>query len=63
MSEQFEHEPLLMPAQVAAMFHVDPRTVTRWAKAGLIRSVTTPAGTRRYYKAEVRALLNGGGER
>ena len=29
-----ESEPLLTPAEVAAMFRVDPKTVTRWAKAG-----------------------------
>ena len=27
-------EPLLTPAEVATMFRVDPKTVTRWAKAG-----------------------------
>lgn len=26
-------EPLLTPAEVATMFRVDPKTVTRWAKA------------------------------
>ena len=35
-----EAEPLLTPAEVATMFRVDPKTVTRWAKAGeLPRSV------------------------
>ena len=29
-----EAEPLLTPAEVATMFRVDPKTVTRWAKAG-----------------------------
>jgi hypothetical protein len=28
-----EAEPLLTPAEVATMFRVDPKTVTRWAKA------------------------------
>jgi hypothetical protein len=27
-------EALLTPAEVAALFRVDPKTVTRWAKAG-----------------------------
>jgi len=27
-----EAEPLLTPAEVATMFRVDPKTVTRWAK-------------------------------
>ena len=30
-------ETLLTPAEVAALFRVDPKTVTRWAKAGNIR--------------------------
>jgi hypothetical protein len=33
-SRTHEPEPLLTPAEVASMFRVDPKTVTRWAKAG-----------------------------
>ena len=33
-------EPLLTPAEVATMFRVDPKTVTRWAKAGKLTSIT-----------------------
>ena len=50
-------EPLLTPAEVATMFRVDPKTVTRWAKAGRITSIRTLGGHRRYREAEVRALL------
>jgi excisionase family DNA binding protein len=60
VNREIEHEQLLTPGEVAAMFRVDPKTVTRWAKAGKLRSVRTPTGQRRYYEAEVRALLNGG---
>lgn len=52
-------EDLMTPAEVAAAFHVDPKTVTRWAVAGRLRSVRTPGGHRRYFKAEVQALLLG----
>jgi excisionase family DNA binding protein len=52
-------EPLLTPAEVAAMFRVDPKTVTRWAKAGKLKSIRTLGGHRRYLEAEVRALLAG----
>ena len=38
-------EPLLTPAEVAAMFRVDPKTVTRWAKAGKLTSIRTLADT------------------
>lgn len=52
-------EPLLTPAEVAAMFRVDPKTVTRWAKAGKLSSIRTLGGHRRYRESEVRALLAG----
>jgi excisionase family DNA binding protein len=44
---------LLTPAEVAAAFRVDPKTVTRWAKAGKLSSVRTLGGHRRYLEAEV----------
>ncbi len=54
-----EAEPLLTPAEVATMFRVDPKTVTRWAKAGKLTSIRTLGGHRRYKETEVRALLAG----
>src|SRR5262245_17847892 len=54
-----ESEALLTPAEVAAMFRVDPKTVTRWAKAGKLSSIRTLGGHRRYRESEVRALLSG----
>ena len=54
-----EHEPLLTPAEVATMFRVDPKTVTRWAKAGKLTSIRTLGGHRRYREVEVRSLLAG----
>ena len=50
---------LLTPAEVAALFRVDPKTVTRWAKAGKLTSIRTLGGHRRYHESEVRALLGG----
>jgi excisionase family DNA binding protein len=54
-----DSEPLLTPAEVAAMFRVDPKTVTRWAKAGKLSSIRTLGGHRRYRESEVRELLAG----
>ena len=51
-------EALLTPAEVAAMFRVDPKTVTRWAKAGKLTAIRTLGGHRRYRSSEVTALLN-----
>ena len=50
-------ERLLTPAEVAQMFGVDPKTVTRWAAAGLIGSIRTPGGHRRFRESEVTAYL------
>jgi excisionase family DNA binding protein len=53
-------DPLLTPAEVAALFRVDPKTVTRWAKSGKLKTATkTLGGQRRYRESEVRALLRG----
>jgi excisionase family DNA binding protein len=50
-------ERLLTPGEVALMFRVDPKTVTRWASAGRIGSIRTPGGHRRLRESEVSALL------
>ena len=49
---------LLTPREVAAMFRVDPKTVTRWAKAGKLQAVRTLGGHRRYRETEVREHLS-----
>lgn len=55
-----EHRDRLMtPGEVATLFRVDPKTVTRWAVAGRIGSVRTPGGHRRFRESEVRMLLRG----
>lgn len=58
-SRAVETEALLTPAEVAALFRVDPKTVTRWAKAGKLTSLRTLGGHRRYRESEVRSLLRG----
>lgn len=52
-----DSEALLTPAEVAALFRVDPKTVTRWAKSGKLASIRTLGGHRRYRASEVYALL------
>lgn len=54
-------DKLLTPSEVAAIFRVDPKTVTRWARDGRISSIRTLGGHRRYHEAEVQALLEVGG--
>ena len=55
-----EHERLLTPAEVAAMFRVDPKTVTRRAQAGKLTAIRTLGGHRRYRESEVSRLLEAG---
>lgn len=54
-----ESETLLTPAEVAALFRVDPKTVTRWAKAGKLSAIRTLGGHRRYRESEIQDLLRG----
>ena len=48
---------LLTPREVAVLFHVDAKTVTRWADAGKLHPVRTLGGHRRYRADEVNSLL------
>ncbi len=52
-----QHEVLLTPAEVASLFRVDPKTVTRWAKSGKLTAIRTLGGHRRYRQSEVENLL------
>ena len=56
-AQSTDSETLLTPAEVAALFRVDPKTVTRWAKAGKISSIRTLGGHRRFRETEIRSLL------
>ena len=40
------------------MFSVNPKTVARWSTAGILQSIRTPGGHRRYRESDVVALLN-----
>lgn len=56
-----DEKGVLKPGEVAALFRVDPKTVTRWAAAGLLPSFRTPGGHRRFREVEIKAILEGGG--
>lgn len=58
-----ETEHLMTPGEVASLFRVDPKTVTRWATAGKLTSIRTLGGHRRYRSSEVRSLLEKSGAR
>jgi excisionase family DNA binding protein len=50
-------QQLLTPAEVAQMFRVNPKTVSRWERAGKITAIRTLGGHRRFHAADVRAFL------
>jgi excisionase family DNA binding protein len=54
-----EQSEYMTPAEVARVFRVDPKTVTRWARRGRFSTVRTPGGHRRFRRAEVEAALAG----
>jgi excisionase family DNA binding protein len=57
MAEQQVQDALLTPAEVAALFRVNPKTVTRWARAGKITAIRTLGGHRRFRASEIKRCL------
>jgi excisionase family DNA binding protein len=49
----------LHTAEVADILHVSPKTVSRWAKEGMLPFLKTLGGHRRYPEAEIRKLAEG----
>lgn len=49
---------LLSPAEVAKQFRVGPKTVTRWADRGLLKTIRTPGGHRRFLVEDIQRHLN-----
>lgn len=58
--EPVDPDALMTPAEVARLFKCDAKTINRWGRKGLLTSIRTLGGHRRYYEAEVRALLDEG---
>jgi excisionase family DNA binding protein len=52
-----ERNDLLTPAEVAVLFRVNPKTVTRWARAGKISAIRTLGGHRRFRREEIESVL------
>ena len=53
-----DDDALLTPSEVAAMFRVNPKTVTSWARAGKISAIRTLGGHRRFRASEIRQFLD-----
>jgi excisionase family DNA binding protein len=50
-------DALLTPSEVAALFRVNPKTVTRWARAGKLDAIRTLGGHRRFKASQIRKCL------
>lgn len=50
-------QDLITPREVAAMFCVNPKTVSRWAVAGRLTAYRTLGGHRRFSRAQIEQLL------
>ena len=50
-------EALLTPSEVAELFRVNPKTVTRWARAGKLHAIRTLGGHRRFRASEIKRCL------
>lgn len=56
-----DDDELLTPAEVARLFRVNPKTVTRWARAGKIQAIRTLGGHRRFRASDIRRYLEESG--
>ncbi len=61
MAVEWGDDHLLTPREVAEMFRVGPKTVTRWARAGELEAVRTPGQHRRYLRSTVLRLMGSRG--
>ena len=52
-TERIDTSGLLTPNEVAEIFRVNPKTVTRWAQSGKISAIRTLGGHRRFSAAEI----------
>lgn len=55
--DHHDREPFLTPGEVAAIFRVTPKTVTRWAEAGKLPATRTLGGHRRFAARQVQQVL------
>lgn len=55
--ENIPDDALMTPSEVAVLFRVSPKTVTRWARAGKLTAIRTLGGHRRFRAGEVREIL------
>lgn len=57
VSDREVPQDLITPREVAALFCVNPKTVTRWVVAGHLTAYRTLGGHRRFSRAQIEHLL------
>ena len=55
--QQTMPQRLMRPAEVAVLFGVNPKTITRWARIGKLPSIRTRGGHRRFAPDDVFRIL------
>lgn len=48
----------MTPGEVARVFRVDPKTVSRWESDGRIEAIRTPGNHRRFRREDIMALYS-----
>jgi excisionase family DNA binding protein len=51
-------QELVTVSEIARMFRVSPKTVSRWERQGRIQAIKTPGGHRRFRAQDVQDLWN-----
>jgi excisionase family DNA binding protein len=54
---EMDDDAYLLPGEVAELFRVDPKTITRWAAAGKIPHIRTMGKHTRYRLGTMKELL------
>ena len=57
-ADQGQPDALLTPGEVGTLFRVNPKDVTRWARAGKLTAIRTLGGHRRFRASEIRDCLD-----
>lgn len=57
LTQALDAHELLTPSEVAEMFRVNPKTVSRWARAGKLTALRTIGGHRRFRAEDVHRAL------
>lgn len=56
-TEDEKKNELMTPGEVALLFKVDPKTVSRWARSKRLPSIVTPGGHHRFYREDVETFI------